>query len=107
MRGAASANRLITRSGQIAIERVVGRQHRDILALDDGARLEQRHAHGDAEPLRLGRAGDDAAVIVGEYDNRPPLQVRLEDALTRGVEIVAIGEAERRHGPSARNDGGY
>ena len=93
--------------GQIAIERIVGGQHRDIVAFDDGPHLEQRHAHGDAEPLRFRRAGDDAAVIVGEHDNRAAGQVRLEDALARDVEIVAIGEAERRHGLSARNDGGY
>ena len=69
--------------------------------------MEQRRAHGDAEPLRLRRTGDDAAVIIGEYDNRAVRQVWVEDALARDVEIVAIGNAERRHGPSARNDGGY
>ena len=39
--------------GQIAIERIVGRQHLHIVAFDDRAHLEQGHAHCDAEPFRL------------------------------------------------------
>ena len=88
---------------QIAIERVVRGQHRDIVAFDEALRLEQRDAHGDAERLGLLGAGDDAAIVVGQHDDGAAGERRLEHPLARGIEVVAIDQADRGHGPNARS----
>ena len=69
-------------------------------------RLEQRDAHGDAERLGLLGAGDDAAIVVGQHDDGLAGERRLEHPLARGIEVVAIDQADRGHGPNARSAGG-
>ena len=51
-------------------------------------------SHGDAERLGFSGAGDDAAVVVGEDDDRAPLQLRLKEGLAGGVEVVAVDQGE-------------
>ncbi len=41
------------------------------------------------------RPSDSAAIIVGQDNDRPPLQVRPKDALTGNVEIIAVDEAKK------------
>ena len=41
--------------------------------------LEIRRSHRDAHSLAFIAAGHDAAVIVGQHDNRLPVQIRTED----------------------------
>jgi len=59
--------------------------------------LEPRRAHFDAQRLDLGTAGDHAAVIIGENDNRHAFEPGIEYPLAGDVEIVSIdqGEAHR------------
>ena len=63
----------------------------DMVLLHDVPYLEQRIAHLDAERLGLVGPGYRAAVVVAEHDDRPPVQLRTEDPLARGEEIVAVG----------------
>jgi hypothetical protein len=59
--------------------------------------------HGDAERLGFVAARDHAAVVVRQHHDRTPAQLRLEHALARHIEIVAVDEGERaRHGYSMR-----
>ena len=66
----------------------------------------RRDAHGDAERLGLLGAGDDAAIVVGQHDDGAAGERWLEYPLARGIEVVAIDQADRGHGPNARSAGG-
>ena len=59
--------------------------------------LEPRDTHGDAERLDLGAACDDAAIVVGEDDDRTVLQTWVEQLLAARVEVVAINQGKDRH----------
>ena len=49
----------------------------------------------DAQGLGFVTAGNGAAVVVGQHDQRPALQPGLEDAFAGDVEVVAVDEGER------------
>ena len=83
---------------QVAVKSVVRLKDNDAVLLDDVAHLEEGHAHGDAEHLRLVRSGDHAAVIVGQDDNWPVHEMRPEDPFAGCVEVVAVDQGEGRHG---------
>jgi len=79
----------------IAVERVVR-------AANDDVRLGRLFlvevpgvAHEDAKRLGLIAAGDDAAVVIREHDDRLPSQGRLKNPLARRIEIVAIDQRDR------------
>ena len=58
---------------------------------------------GMPSSLRLIRARDHAAVVVGEHDDRLVAKFGLKHALAGDVEIVAIDQSDRAaHGPSMR-----
>ena len=59
--------------------------------------LEPGDTHRDAERLDLGAAGDDAAIVVGEHDDRTVSQAWVEQLLALGIEVVAIDQGEDRH----------
>lgn len=49
---------------EVAVERIVGAEGRDLATLGQLAHLEPGRGHGDAQAFGLGRAGDHAAVVV-------------------------------------------
>ncbi len=63
-------------------------------------------AHADAERLDLLRAGDHAAVVVGEHGDGHAVEVRLEDALARAVEGRAVDDGDRPTDDGRRTTGG-
>ena len=65
-------------------------------AFQQGSDLEERIAHFHAQGLRLIGAGDGAAVIVAEHDNRLPVQFRTENPFAGSEEIVAVGQGEHQ-----------
>ena len=52
--------------------------------------LEIRGPHSNAHSLALITAGHDATIIVGQHDNRFPVQIRTEDPFARDEKIVAV-----------------
>ena len=87
----------------VAVERVVARA--DDHAVPGEALPVQVPgcAHLDAERLGLVRAGDDAAIVVGQHHDGLAPQLRLEHPLARRIEVVAVDQRERdRHGYSMR-----
>ena len=78
----------------VAVQWVVGGIDLNVVTADFAARLEQRFAHGDAERFGLVGAGNDAAVVVGQHDDRAALQVGREDPFTGNEKIVAIDQRE-------------
>ena len=52
--------------------------------------LDHRLAHLDAHSLGIVRLGYRTAVIVGQDDHQPAFQARLEHALARNIEVVAV-----------------
>jgi hypothetical protein len=65
------------------------------------ADLEPGRAHLDAQRFGFVRAGNGAAVVVGEDDERAVLQPGLEDAFAAAVEVVAVDEGELGAGVGA------
>ena len=63
-----------------------------MVLLHDIPYLEEGVAHLDAERLGLVGPGHRASVVVGEHDDRPPVQLRTEDPFARGEEIVTVGK---------------
>ena len=63
-------------------------------AFEGLARQMPGHAHLDAERLRLVRARNHAAVVVGENHHRLAEQLRLKQTLARGIEVVAVDQGE-------------
>jgi hypothetical protein len=55
-------------------------------------------AHFDAQCFGHVRAGNGAAVVVGEDDERAVLPPGLENAFAAAVEVVAVDEGELRFG---------
>ena len=83
----------------IAVERVIARPHDDAGGREAITMQVPRRAHIDAERLGFVAARDHAAVVVRQHNDRTAAQLRLEHALARHIEIVAINEGERaRHG---------
>ena len=83
----------------VAVERVIGRKHRDVVALDLGPLLKVRVAHLEAERLGLVAPGDHAAVIVGKHDDGPSAQARSEHPFARRIEVIAIDQGEHDEAP--------
>ena len=62
-----------------------------------------RCSHFYPERLSLVGAGNDAAVVVGQHDDSPAPQLRLEYPLAGRIEVVAVDQRNRgRHGYSMR-----
>lgn len=55
-------------------------------------------AHFDAQRFGFVRAGNGAAVVVGEDDDRAVLQPGLEDAFAVAVKVFAVDQGELRFG---------
>ena len=66
------------------------------MALGKVAYLEVWLAHLYAEGLGLIAAGNGAAIVAREHDDRPPLKVGAEYSLTRDEEVVAVGKGKHR-----------
>jgi len=64
----------------------------DAVASEELLVLEGGRTHLDAEGFCFVASGDDAAVVVGKHDDRLAVEMRLKDALARGVEIVAVDD---------------
>jgi len=64
------------------------------MAADQPARLEQGHAHRDAQGPGLVGACDDASVIVGQHDHRAAFQAWVKGSLAGNEEVVAIDKGE-------------
>jgi len=76
--------------GDIAIQRVVGREDSDLVFADEGFLLKIGCAHADAKGLGLIGPGNDTAVVVGKHHHRSVRQVRPKKAFTGNIEIVAV-----------------
>ena len=86
----------------VAVERVVGGEDPDAVPLDQPAQLEGGLAHLHPERFHLLRAGDGAAIVVGEHQDRHAQELGVEGALAGDVEVVAVDQGERArlgHGP--------
>ena len=59
--------------------------------------LEPGDTHGDAERFNFGAAGNDAAIVVREDDDRTVSQARVEQLLAARVKVVAINQSKNRH----------
>lgn len=79
---------------EIAIELVVRGKDLDLPLLDQFADHMGGGTHLDAEGLGLFGARDRAPIVIAEDDDRPPLELRIEDPLAGGIEIIAINERE-------------
>jgi len=82
----------------VAVEREVGRQGDESGFFFEVADLEPGRTHLDAQRFGFVRAGNGAAVVVGEDDERAVLQPGLEDAFAAAVEVVAVDEGELGRG---------
>lgn len=82
-------------AGHVGVQRVVGGEHRDVAATHLLFDFEIRRAHRYAQRLRLGAAGDHAAVVVGQHDHRLPAQIGPKDGLAGGVEAVNVHQSEQ------------
>src|SRR5581483_6823252 len=58
--------------------------------------LEPRHPHRHAQVFHFLAAGDNAAVVVAQHNERDALKPRLEDALARAVEVVDVDQCDHR-----------
>jgi hypothetical protein len=85
----------------VAVEREVGREGDESGFIFEVADLEPGRAHLDAQRFGFVRAGNGAAVVVGEDDERAVLQPGLEDAFAAAVEVVAVDEGELGAGVGA------
>lgn len=81
-------------SGHVCIEFVVAGEEDDTMGFFQGFDLEIGCAHGDAERLEFGGAGDDAAVVIAEDGNGLSGEARVEDAFAGNEEIVAVDKSE-------------
>ena len=86
--------------GEIAVDGEVGREDADAVRFAGPTHLEIGRAHRDAQRLGFGRTRDHAAVVVREHHDRHADERRIEGALARGVEVVAVGEGAE-HGVSS------
>ena len=50
--------------------------------------------HADTQGFGHGTAGDGAAVVVTQDNQRGLTELRLEDLLAAGIEVVAVNEGE-------------
>lgn len=94
------AERLHDAARHVAVERVVGREHRDLRTGDELLHLVERLSHADAESFGLVRAGDDAAVVVREHHDGAACKVGAKDPLAGDEEVVAV--AKPVHGVTGR-----
>jgi hypothetical protein len=79
----------------VAVERVITGADNDALGVHALAADMLGLAHEDAQRLGLVAAGDDAAVVVGEHDNRPAAQLRLKQRFAGSVEVIAVDQPDR------------
>lgn len=77
------------------------------VALDQFAHLICGFAHRDTKRLGHRRTRDDIAIIVAGDDHRAILPVGPKDLLTRGVEVIAVGQGKARGGVHSTSAGGY
>ena len=94
---------LVHAGGHVAIEGVVRREHGDAFAPAQIADHEIRRAHADPERLGLGGAGDGAAVVVGQHDDRPLRKPAIEHPLAGAVKRIAVDEGENASGHRVRS----
>lgn len=87
-----AAEHFLNPARHVAVQREIGREHGDVVPFHDVPDLEIGVAHLDAERLRLVGTGHRAAVVVGQHDDRFPVQVRTENPFARSEEIVAVGQ---------------
>ena len=64
-----------------------------MVPLHDIPYLKEGIAHLDAERLGLVGSRHRAAIVVAQYDDRLPVQLRTENPFAGGEEIVAVGKA--------------
>jgi hypothetical protein len=86
----------------VAVERVVARKRLDAVALRQPLELIPGGAHLHPQRLHFVAAGDDAAIVVGEHDDRRAGDSRIEGALAGHEKIVAIDQRELRCGGHAQ-----
>ena len=86
--------------GEIPVDREIGREDAHTVGFTGATHFEIRCAHRDAQRLRFGRTRHHAAIIVRQDHDRHADQRRVEGALARGVEVIAVGEGAE-HGVSS------
>lgn len=89
-------------AAHIAVESVVRGEDDSVLALHQVADHEHQRAHSDAERLGLAGACDRAAIVVGQHDDRPAIELGIEYALAGAVEAVSVVEGEAIAGSAER-----
>ena len=85
---------------EIAVEGEVGGKDGDTVLFQETVNSEFRLAHGYVQRFGLGRARDDAAVVVGEHDDGPVPEVGAEKPFAGSVEIIAVGQEPEAGGLS-------
>ena len=95
----------------VTVKRIIRAEDGDAILFEFGPLQVIGIAHCEPERLRFIRQRDDAPVIVRQHRNRTPFEARIEDALARAVEAIAIDECENclRHAsrfelPNAADD---
>ena len=78
----------------VPVEGEIAGEDRHAIAFHQAFDLEKRVAHLDAERLGFVGTRHRAAVVVGQHDDRFPVQFRTENPFARGEEIVAVGKGE-------------
>ena len=74
----------------ITIELVVGREYGHLTMWEPLLQLIVRQSRLDAQCFRLITPGHHTSVIVGQHNNRFPVQVWTENTLARYVAVVAV-----------------
>ncbi len=92
--GAEQPQHLHDTPAHVAVKRVIAGEYRDAVPLDLLLDLEIRVAHLEAEGLGLVAAGDHAAVIVGQHDDRAVAQRGVEYPLARRIKVIAIHQGK-------------
>ena len=82
---------------EVAIERHVAREDRDMVLGYKVANLEERITHLNAECFCFVRSRNGAAVVARENNDGLALQVGTKDPLAGGEEVVAVGQGEHRY----------
>lgn len=56
--------------------------------------LKPGRSHFHAQRFDLVAAGDCTAIVVGEHNDWPPMEFRVEDPLAADVEVVAVDQCD-------------
>jgi len=95
------AQRVHDAAAHVAVQRIVGAEHGDAVTGQFLAVEVVGIAHREAEGFGLIAAGDEAAVVVRQHDDRSAFQGRLKDPLTADVKIVRVSQGEDGRGHRA------